>query len=84
MAGVVDMTGALALCNSPISSSLKVPWFKLKWISSSPEAASNSLIEADVGERGGVKDGVKDGVKFRGHHEVLRIQLLQTYNLIQS
>ena len=82
VAVVVAVAGDLALSNSPISSSLKVSRFQVEKISSSPEATSNSLIEAEVGEGGGANDG--DNIRsrqVREHHEVPRIQLLKNINM---
>ena len=80
VAVVVAVAGDLALSNSPISSSLKVPRFQVEKISSSPEATSNSLIEAEVGEGGGANDGDEIRIcQVREQHEVPRIQLLKKH-----
>ena len=85
MAGAVASGGAVIvassvvveLTNSTKSPSLEVPVEK---ISSTPEAASNSLIEAEVGERGGGNDrrqiwDVREIRQIREHVEALQVKL---------
>ena len=90
MAGAVASGGAVivvsalvvvetdALTNSSKTPSLKVP---VEQISSTSEAASNSLIEAEVGERGGGKE--RRNVRIRQvweHIEALRVKVLKGTN----
>ena len=61
MAGAVASGGAVIVASSVVvelTNSTKLPSLEVpvEKISSTPEAASNSLIEAEVGERGGGND----------------------------
>ena len=75
VASAVVVVEADAFTNSTKSPSLEIPVEK---ISSTPEATSNSLIEAEVGERGGGKE--RRNVRIcqrREHIEALRVKLLK-------